>query len=177
MTIYRLPRLPVVTVLCLAFYSSYLSPESLSAQVRPTSSALQIVNQMVQAESAANSQRQHFLYRRVGRSARTKGHLWDELVVETPDGRMHRLISEDGKPLSNDQKKAEDARIANLVNHPDEFRPDDEFAARTSPGLSVHTRGLRRWLYAHCLPTEPIVSRADLSGSSRTRHVRGITHS
>jgi len=48
------------------------------------------------------------------------------LVVETPDGRMHRLISEDGKPLSNDQKKAEDARIANLVNHPDEFRREEQ---------------------------------------------------
>jgi hypothetical protein len=94
----------------------------LHAQPPQASSGNQIVNQMVQVESAAIKNRRRFLYRREVRSARTKGHLWDELVVETPEGRMHRLVSQDGKPLSDDQKRAEDNRITNLVNHPDDFR-------------------------------------------------------
>jgi hypothetical protein len=81
---------------------------------------------MVQAESAASRNRERFLYRSEVRSARTKGHLWDELVIETPEGRMHRLITEDGKPLSSEQKRAEDNRIANLVSHPDEFRRENQ---------------------------------------------------
>jgi hypothetical protein len=94
----------------------------ISAQVGQPVSATQTVNQMLQAEAAAGRSRQHFLYRSEERSNRTNGRLWDELVIETSDGSMQRLISEDGKPLSGDQKNAEDQRIAFLANHPGEFR-------------------------------------------------------
>jgi hypothetical protein len=94
----------------------------LSAQAGQPASATQTVNQMLQAEEAAWRCRQHFLYRNEERSNRTNGQLWDELVVETSDGSMQRLISEDGKPLSGSQKIAEDRRIAYLANHPGEFR-------------------------------------------------------
>ena len=94
----------------------------LSAQAGQPASATQIVNQMVQTESAAWRSRQHFLYRNEERSNRTNGRLWDELVIETSDGSMQRLISEDGKPLSANQKNAEDQRITYLANHPGEFR-------------------------------------------------------
>jgi hypothetical protein len=77
---------------------------------------------MVQAETAAWRNRQHFLYRNKERSNRTNGRLWDELVVETSDGSMLRLFSEDGKPLSDSRKESEDKRIAYLANHPSEFR-------------------------------------------------------
>jgi hypothetical protein len=93
-----------------------------SAEIRPFLSPAQMVNQMVEAETAARGQRQHYLYRRKEKSARTKGHLWDEMVVEITEGRMHRLIAVDGKPLSNDEQAAEDRRITYLVNHPSEFR-------------------------------------------------------
>jgi hypothetical protein len=98
------------------------SSVSPNAQLRPSLSPAQIVNQMVEAETAAREKRQHFLYRREERSVRTKGHLWDELVVETPEGRMHRLVSVDGKPLSGAEQAAEDKRITYLVNHPADFR-------------------------------------------------------
>lgn len=98
---------------------------SLPAQERQPLSATQIVNRMVQAETAAWRNRQHFLYRKEERSNRTKGHLWEEVVVETSDGPMWRLISEDGKPLSNSQEKAEEKRIAYLANHPGEFRREN----------------------------------------------------
>lgn len=111
-------RLPVLR----AWLVYAICSASLCAQSPPQVPANQAVHQMVQAESAAMKSREHYLYRREERSARTRGHLWDELVVETPDGRMHRLIAEDGKPLNEEQKRAEEARIANLVNHPDEFQ-------------------------------------------------------
>lgn len=93
-----------------------------NAQLRPILSPAQMVNQMVEAETLARGKRQHFLYRREERSVRTKGHLWDELVVETTEGRMHRLIAVDGKPLSSGEQSAEDKRITYLVNHPADFR-------------------------------------------------------
>src|SRR3984957_9895528 len=106
-------------LLSLLFVFSSVSP---SAQVRPPLSPTQIVHQMVEAETAARQKRQHFLYRREERSVRTKGHLWDELVVETPEGRMHRLVAVDGKPLSRSEQAVEDKRITYLVNHPADFR-------------------------------------------------------
>src|SRR6202043_1706150 len=99
----RLGKSAVLFSLLLVF--SFVSP---NAQVRPLLSPPQIVNQMVETETAAKERRQHFLYRREERSVRTKGHLWDELVVETPEGRMHRLIAVDGKPLSIGEQAAED---------------------------------------------------------------------
>jgi hypothetical protein len=95
---------------------------TLSAQICQPLPAIQIVNRMVQTEMAAKANRQHFMYRMEERSTRTKGRLWDELVVETSGGRIQRLISEDGKPLSGSQEKAEDTRIAYLANHPGELR-------------------------------------------------------
>lgn len=94
----------------------------LSAQADQPASATQAVNEMLQAEAAAWRNRQHFLYRDEERSNRTNGRLWDELVVETSDGSMQRLVSVDGKPLSGNQKIVEDQRIAWLANHPGEFR-------------------------------------------------------
>jgi hypothetical protein len=87
----------------------------LSAQAGQPVSATQTVNQMLQAEAAAWRSRQHLLYRNEERSNRTNGRLWDELVVETSDGSMQRLISEYGTPLSRNQKNAEDQRIAHRL--------------------------------------------------------------
>lgn len=124
MTIHRLPRLPVALLFCLVSVSSEVWCTSVPAQTQPQ--AIEVVDRMVRAEMAAMKNRQRFQYTREVRSTRTKGHLWKELVVETPDGRMHRLVSEDGKPLSAEQAKAEDDRIANLVNHPDDFRRESQ---------------------------------------------------
>ena len=95
---------------------------SLPAQVNQPTLAIETVKQMVQAETAAWRNRQYFLYRNQERSNRTNGRLWEELVVETPDGSLPRLISEDGKPLSSSRQREEDKRIAYLASHPSEFR-------------------------------------------------------
>jgi hypothetical protein len=118
------PRLRLVLLLCLFLLSGHVWGTSLPAQIQPQ--AIEVVNRMVQAETAAMKNRQRFEYTREVRSTRTKGHLWRELVVETPEGRMHRLLSEDGKRLSAEQARAEDDRIANLVNHPDDFRREGQ---------------------------------------------------
>lgn len=123
MPIPQFSRWPVVSrSISVLLFVMFVGIKSLPAQVQQPSSALKLVNQMVQAELAAWKNRQHFLYRKEERSNQTKGHLWQELVVETSDGPMHRLISIDGVPLSSSQEKAEEKRITDLVNHPDEFR-------------------------------------------------------
>lgn len=129
---------PVLTSLLVCVFSLCARESSVSAtELRPDAGALQIVNQMVEAEAAANRNREHFAYRNRVRSARTKGHLWEEWVVETPEGRMHRLLAEDGKPLSSERERGEEIRIANLVEHPEEFRreaqarKDDEGRMKT----------------------------------------------
>ena len=124
MSIDRSQRASLLLLFCLVFLSSPLWCERLPAQTEPQ--AIEAIDRMVQAETAAMKDRQRFQYTRESRSTRTKGHLWNELVVETPEGRMHRLVSEDGKPLSAEQAKAEDDRIANLVNHPDDFRRESQ---------------------------------------------------
>ena len=101
---------------------AFANPSSMAEEPAP----LETINQMVQAEINASKSRQHFSYKRVERSTRTKGHLWVEAVVETSDGRMHRLLSLDGRPLTAAEKKAEDDRIASLVQHPDDFRRENQ---------------------------------------------------
>jgi hypothetical protein len=112
-----------------------ISP-AIHTQNPDTGSPLDLVKRMAQAEIDAAKIKQHFLYRRRERSARTHGHLWEELVVEIPEGRMHRLISIDGHPLTPTQLKAENDRIQYVVRHPDEVgrdnqgRKDDEARSR-----------------------------------------------
>lgn len=102
---------------------------------------LALVEQMGHVETSAVKFKKHFLYRRKERSTRTKGHLWEELVVEISAGRMRRLVSIDGTPLTPGQAAAEDARIQSVVRHPDELakdsqgRKDDE--ARTTGLLNM----------------------------------------
>jgi hypothetical protein len=89
-------------------------------------SPLQLVDDMAHAEMAAVKFKKHFLYRRQEKSSRTRGHVWQEIVIEIPAGRMRRLVSVDGHPLTGNQKAAEDARIDYLVRHPDELARDNE---------------------------------------------------
>jgi hypothetical protein len=112
----------LTAVLLAALFEQWISCAPLNAQEIQALSASQIVHQMVQAESAAWKTRQHFLYRNEERSSRTDGRLWDEMVVETSDGSMQRLVAEDGAPLSVSRRGAEDARITYFVSHPVQFR-------------------------------------------------------
>src|SRR5271168_2708353 len=95
---FRLPCIPRLVPLLL-LGQIVLCP-NLGAQAFQPLSAIQTVSRMVQAEGAAWSNREHFLYKNAERSNRTNGHLWNELIVETSEGPLHRLIDVDGRPLS-----------------------------------------------------------------------------
>jgi hypothetical protein len=96
------------------------------AQVAQAPTADELVTRMEKAEGAARSERQQFLYRSKERSVRTGGHLWDELVIETSDGRIRRLLAIDGKALSGPALSAEENRLTNIANHPDEYRREGQ---------------------------------------------------
>jgi hypothetical protein len=111
---------PLRAVVALTFF--LLAFSRLPAQEASSASADELVKQMEQAEGTARDLRENFMYRSKERSVRTGGHLWEELVVETNDGRMRMLLAVDGKPLSATAQTAEQNRINNMVNHPDEYR-------------------------------------------------------
>jgi hypothetical protein len=109
--------------LCLLFL---LTCVQMPAQQAPPPDAAQLVQQMQTAESAARDERQLFMYRSSEKSVRTGGHMWDELVVETVDGRVRRLLAVDGKPLTGSALTAEQNRISNLLKHPEEYRREGQ---------------------------------------------------
>jgi len=90
--------------------------------MRAQESVSSVVEKTMRNETANRSVPDHVSFLSHVRSTRTGGHLWVEKVVETEDGAIRRLISEDGQPLSPERAKAEEQRIANLVTHPAEFR-------------------------------------------------------
>jgi hypothetical protein len=50
------------------------------------------------------------------------GHTRSAIQVESADGPVFRLLAIDGQPLSADQLRQEDARLAHLLRNPDEER-------------------------------------------------------
>ncbi len=112
----------LVLVFAVLLFDLSGSASGLSANAQQPLPASQMVERMVQTETAAREDRQHFMYRKQERSTRTRGHLWEQLVVETSAGRLQRLVAEDGKPLSGSRERAENNRLTYLATHPDEFR-------------------------------------------------------
>ncbi len=84
--------------------------------------AVDLVSKAVASEAASNKNAPHTSFISHERSTRTGGHLWVEKVVETNDGDLRRLLSEDGNPISPAKAKAEDERLAHIAAHPDAFR-------------------------------------------------------
>ena len=83
--------------------------------------ARDVVNRMVAHEDEAGLHRQHYTYVAVERSERTGGHLWQERIVETTQGKMRLLLEEDGQPLSPDRAAAERARLTGIAADPASF--------------------------------------------------------
>jgi hypothetical protein len=81
-----------------------------------------LIQKMAANEAAARQQRPNFYYIAEERSDRTSSHLWKEIVVETPDGALRRLVAIDNRPLTADEAAAEQRRIDTIVAHPDDFR-------------------------------------------------------
>ena len=90
----------------------------LIAQEPDTKALLQT---MVANEQNASAHRGYYSYESEERSDRTGQHLWVERVVETAQGRVRLLLSEDGQPLSQDRASQERERLQTDATHPDDF--------------------------------------------------------
>jgi hypothetical protein len=90
-------------------------------QAQSSSDARRIVDTMLAHEGDPGEHRNKYFYLSEERSDRTGGHLWSERVVETAVGKVRLLLAEDGRPLSAERDRAERARLAEIVAHPDAF--------------------------------------------------------
>jgi hypothetical protein len=105
-----------------------------NAQEPATPKAL--VQAMVAHEDDNAAHRDRYEFLSVERSDRTGGHVWTERVVETSQGRVRRLIAEDGQALSAERATQERARLEAIVADPSAFlakekaQKDDETKAR-----------------------------------------------
>ena len=87
-----------------------------------------IVLAMVEHEREAATHRGHYLYLSEERSDRTGGHLWRERRAETNWGTVKYLLAEDGKPLSSERQRTEQARLAEEASDPEGFRKEESKA-------------------------------------------------
>jgi hypothetical protein len=106
----------------------------LQAQEPATPKALAQAMVAHEDDNAAHRDRYEFLS--VERSERTGGHVWTEQVVETSQGRVRRLVAEDGQPLSAERVAQERSRLQGMLIDPNAFlakekaQKDDEAKAR-----------------------------------------------
>jgi hypothetical protein len=91
-----------------------------SAQAVPKT-PLELVKEMVAHEDDDQAHQDRYEFVSNERSERTGGHLWTERVVETPQGRVRRLMAVDGQPVSAEQDRQERARLQAIVADPAAF--------------------------------------------------------
>lgn len=85
-------------------------------------SPVALVKQTLRNEAAERAESEQAFYVSQERSTRTGGHLWTQRVVHLKSGKLRRLVAIDGVPLTPEQARSEDQRIAKLVADPDAFR-------------------------------------------------------
>src|SRR5512140_3416703 len=85
----------------------------------PSPSPVALVRQAVNNEVVSNgASGQHFMFRDVRKTA----HLNQvKLLVETKDATAGMLIAQGGRPLSPEERRQEEARLANYVRNPQEL--------------------------------------------------------
>ena len=91
-----------------------------SAPVPPYGDPVELVRKAVQNEiKASHDSGAHFMFR--GTTTTPRGST-TELYVETNDATAGLIVARDGKPLSLEQRRAEEARVQRFLNNPDELR-------------------------------------------------------
>lgn len=109
----------VVVLILLLVSASYAqqssAPQSASAQHDPA----ELVRKAVQNEINATSASMHFMFR--GTKTTPKGSI-TKIYVETSAGTAGMTVAYDGKPLTSEQRRAEEARVERFVNSPEELR-------------------------------------------------------
>jgi hypothetical protein len=123
-------------------FACLLASVAVAAQSSPApqqdEAALAIVRQVGARELDAYRHHQNYFYMSEERADRTNQHLWLEAVVETPHGKLRRLLMEDGKPLTPQRRQQEDARIAALAADPAKL----EAASRARQQDEEHAQSL-----------------------------------
>ena len=72
--------------------------------------------------------RQHESYWQYHIQKRMGASTFTAFQIETKDGPLSRILTRDGKPLTADQKRTEDERVAKLVKNPGGTRPAEAVA-------------------------------------------------
>ena len=94
------------------------------ATVSPSPDPAALVRKAVQNEiKAANDETAHFLFR--GTRTTPKGST-TKLYVETREATAGLVVAYNGKPLTPEQRRAEEARVERFVNNPEELRKKRE---------------------------------------------------
>jgi hypothetical protein len=91
----------------------------LCAEQVPSESPIELVRETVSNEIHSNNGGSKFMfrdYRETPRGSQTK------LIAETKDGTAGLLVAVDGKPLTPEQREAEEARLDGLVQNPAELK-------------------------------------------------------
>ncbi len=84
-------------------------------------SAQEMMTSLIAHEQESMERRNRYTYMSTERSDRTGGHAWTERVVETPQGKIRRLLAVDGVPLTAEQESAERGRLAEILKDPEPF--------------------------------------------------------
>ncbi len=94
------------------------------ATVSPSQDPAALVRKAVQNEiKAANDETAHFLFR--GTRTTPKGST-TKLYVETKEATAGLVVAYNGKPLTPEQRQAEEARVERFVNNPEELKKKRE---------------------------------------------------
>ena len=105
----------------------------------------ELVRKAVQNEiKASTDDTAHFMFR--GTKTTPKGST-TRIYVETKDATAGLVIAYNGKPLTPEQRRAEEARVERFINHPEELRKKREQERAERRAHPAH-----RARTARCLP-------------------------
>ena len=102
-----------------------------------------IIESVVANERQAELHRGYFSYTSEERSERTKGHQWTEQVVESADGKIRRLIAEDGMPLGA-ERSLETNRLRSLAEHSTAVLKKNSPIKKTRTACNASLRSCRK---------------------------------
>jgi hypothetical protein len=84
---------------------------------QPSESPIELVRKTVQTEIAPSNRKVIFKdHKQTSRGSQTK------LIVETREGSVGMMIAENDKPLTAEQREAEEARLSGLVGNPEQLK-------------------------------------------------------
>jgi hypothetical protein len=119
-----MPLIPRQRTLKAILIAVLLSPSAILLGLdQPLSQPSDLVRQTVRNELDASGGRAKFVFRvekETGRGSQTK------LMVETDESMVGLLIGENGRPLTLERRRAEDARLENYLNNPTELNKKRE---------------------------------------------------